>query len=187
MIAFASSFDQPGVITKSAEDARLLISNMAGYDANDQTSLLDQWEDSIPEHLQLKSMRLFVPENLLSLVTDNQVVEKFEEALTVFKDLGAKITRKPMPLLDRGVAAYHIISSAEASSNLSRYDGIRFGFRANEFEDFNDLIAASRSEGFGNEVKRRILTGTFVLSSGYFDAYYKKAMQFREQLKTEPE
>ncbi len=180
MIAFASSLDQAGVITRSAEDAALLLGVMAGFDERDSTSI----DHPVPDYLAgldkpLKGLRVGIVKQHFDAGLDEQTGAAVREALAVMEGEGAILTEVDMPDLDLSVPTYYVVAPAECSSNLSRFDGVRFGHRTDDPEDLLDLYCRSRGEGFGAEVKRRIMTGTYVLSAGYYDAYYLKAQQVR--------
>jgi len=180
MVAYASSLDQAGPITQSAEDAALLLQTMAGFDSRDSTSL----DTAVPDYLSalntgLENVRLGIPKEFLDPSIDPEVLSTIETALQEFEKLGAKLVDIELPNSGAGIAAYYVIAPAEASSNLSKFDGVRYGHRASEFSDLLDMYEKSRAEGFGDEVKRRILIGTYALSAGYYDAYYLKAQKVR--------
>jgi aspartyl-tRNA(Asn)/glutamyl-tRNA(Gln) amidotransferase subunit A len=181
MIAFASSLDQAGTLTQTAEDAALMLSVMAGFDPRDSTSL----EDPVPDYRQglakaSAKITIGVPKNFFDsgLLPANR--EAIQAALAVLEAQGATLKEVELPNVHLSVPTYYVVAPAEASSNLSRFDGIRFGHRAQETEDLTRYLMRTRGEGFGAEVKRRILTGTYVLSAGYYDAYYLKAQQVRQ-------
>jgi aspartyl-tRNA(Asn)/glutamyl-tRNA(Gln) amidotransferase subunit A len=181
MIAFASSLDQAGVITRSAEDAALLLGVMAGFDERDSTSI----DHPVPDYVAgldepLKGLRVGIVRQHFDEGLEAQTGAAVREALTVLEAQGATLAEVDLPNLDLSVPTYYVVAPAECSSNLSRFDGVRFGHRARDPEDLLDLYCRSRGEGFGAEVKRRILTGTYVLSAGYYDAYYLKAQQVRQ-------
>jgi aspartyl-tRNA(Asn)/glutamyl-tRNA(Gln) amidotransferase subunit A len=181
MIAFASSLDQAGVITRSAEDAALLLGVMAGFDHRDSTSI----DHPVPDYVaglgrSLKGLRVGIVRQHFDAGLDEQTGKAVREALSVLEAQGASLKEVDLPNLDLSVPTYYVVAPAECSSNLSRFDGVRFGHRADDPEDLLDLYCRSRGEGFGAEVKRRILTGTYVLSAGYYDAYYLKAQQVRQ-------
>ncbi|MEL7598256.1 MAG: amidase family protein, partial [Clostridiaceae bacterium] len=133
----------------------------------------------------IKGMKIAVPKEFFKEGLDKEIEEGVKKGIEKLKSLGAEVEEISFPITDEGLSAYYIISSAEASSNLARYDGIRYGYRAEEFEDVYDLMEKSRTEGFGEEVKRRIMLGTYALSSGYYDAYYKRALKFKKKIKNE--
>jgi aspartyl-tRNA(Asn)/glutamyl-tRNA(Gln) amidotransferase subunit A len=179
MIAFASSLDQAGVFTRSAADAAAVMQVMAGFDPRDSTSV----DVPVPDY----SATLEAPLKGLKIGLLREFFEGLEErnaalindALAVYKSLGAQIQEVSLPSLPLSVPTYYVVAPAECSSNLSRFDGVRFGYRCENPKDLLDLYKRSRGEGFGPEVKRRIMTGTYVLSAGYFDAYYLKAQKVR--------
>jgi len=181
MIAFASSLDQAGVITRSAEDAALLLGVMAGFDERDSTCI----DHPVPDYVaglsgSLKGLRVGIVRQHFDEGLDERTGIAVREALAVLESQGAVLTEVDLPNLDLSVPTYYVVAPAECSSNLSRFDGVRFGHRANDPKDLFDLYCRSRGEGFGAEVKRRIMTGTYVLSAGYYDAYYLKAQQVRQ-------
>ena len=180
MVAFASSLDQAGPITQSAEDAALLLQAMAGFDPRDSTSL----DTEVPDYVDalktgLKGMTVGVAASFLDSSLDPDVLAGIEDALRTFEKLGARLVDIELPNSSVGIPCYYVIALAEASSNLSRFDGVRYGHRAEHYDDLTDMYAQSRAEGFGDEVKRRILIGTYTLSAGYYDAYYLKAQKIR--------
>jgi aspartyl-tRNA(Asn)/glutamyl-tRNA(Gln) amidotransferase subunit A len=180
MIAFASSLDQAGVITRSSADAALLMGVMAGFDERDSTSI----DHPVPDYTaalsqSLDGLRVGIVKQHFDEGLDEATGAAVREALSVLEANGATLTEVDMPNIDLSVPTYYVVAPAECSSNLSRFDGVRFGHRAEDPEDLYDLYCRSRGEGFGAEVKRRIMTGTYVLSAGYYDAYYLKAQQVR--------
>jgi aspartyl-tRNA(Asn)/glutamyl-tRNA(Gln) amidotransferase subunit A len=180
MIAFASSLDQAGVITRSAADAALLLGVMAGFDERDSTCI----DHPVPDYVaglsgSLKGLRVGIVRQHFDEGLDEQTGVAVRESLAVLESQGAVLTEVDLPNIDLSVPTYYVVAPAECSSNLSRFDGVRFGHRANDPKDLFDLYCRSRGEGFGAEVKRRIMTGTYVLSAGYYDAYYLKAQQVR--------
>ena len=180
MIAFASSLDQAGPMAKSAEDCALLLNAMAGFDARDSTSLERPAEDYTRDLEQpLAGLRIGMPREFFGDGMDADVRAAVEAALAEYRKLGAITVEVSLPNSGLSVPAYYVIAPAEASSNLSRFDGVRYGYRAPEYGDLNDMYSKSRALGFGAEVKRRILIGTYVLSHGYYDAYYLKAQKIR--------
>jgi aspartyl-tRNA(Asn)/glutamyl-tRNA(Gln) amidotransferase subunit A len=180
MIAFASSLDQGGPMAKSAEDCALLLNAMAGFDPRDSTSLERPAEDYSRElDKPLAGLRIGLPKEFFGEGMDADVRAAVEAALAEYRKLGATTVEVGLPNSGLSVAAYYVIAPAEASSNLSRFDGVRYGHRAADYADLNDMYAKSRAEGFGAEVKRRILIGTYVLSHGYYDAYYLQAQKVR--------
>jgi len=181
MIAFASSLDQAGVITRSAADAALLLGVMAGFDDRDSTCI----DHPVPDYVaglsgSLKGLRVGIVRQHFDEGLDEQTGIAVKESLAVLESQGAILTEVDLPNLDLSVPTYYVVAPAECSSNLSRFDGVRFGHRANDPKNLFDLYCRSRGEGFGAEVKRRIMTGTYVLSAGYYDAYYLKAQQVRQ-------
>jgi aspartyl-tRNA(Asn)/glutamyl-tRNA(Gln) amidotransferase subunit A len=184
LVAFASSLDQIGPITKNVEDAAYLLQAIAGYDDKDSTSANVEVPDYISALTgEVRGMRIGVPKELMGEGIDPRVKEKVLEALKVFENLGAVWEEVSLPHSEYAVAAYYLISSSEASSNLARFDGVRYGVRAEDAENLLELYRKSRSRGFGPEVKRRIMLGTYALSSGYYDAYYLKAQKVRTLIK----
>ncbi|MGD8510423.1 MAG: Asp-tRNA(Asn)/Glu-tRNA(Gln) amidotransferase subunit GatA [Gammaproteobacteria bacterium] len=181
MIAFASSLDQAGTITISAQDAALLLEVMAGHDPRDSTSV-DAPVEAYSAKLEapLDGVRLGLVEEFFDDGLDGGNAAAIETAIEVYRGLGAEVKSISLPNLALSVPTYYVVAPAECSSNLSRYDGIRFGYRADDPKDLADLYRRSRGEGFGAEVKRRIMTGTYVLSAGYYDAYYLKAQRVRQ-------
>ena len=180
MIAFASSLDQGGPMAKSAEDLAILLEAMVGFDAKDSTSLNNKQVDyarSINE--SVAGLKIGIPKEYFSNHIAPDIQKSIEQALKEYQKLGAILVDVDLPTSPLSVAAYYVIAPAEASSNLSRFDGVRYGYRAPEYGDLNDMYAKTRAQGFGAEVKRRILIGTYVLSHGYYDAYYIKAQKVR--------
>jgi aspartyl-tRNA(Asn)/glutamyl-tRNA(Gln) amidotransferase subunit A len=180
MIAFASSLDQAGPMAKSAEDCALLLNAMAGFDARDSTSLERAGEDYGRDlEKPLAGLRIGLPREFFGEGMDADVRAAVEAALAEYRKLGASTIEVELPNSGLSVPAYYVIAPAEASSNLSRFDGVRYGYRAPEYDDLAEMYSRSRAQGFGTEVKRRILIGTYVLSHGYYDAYYLKAQKIR--------
>ena len=180
MIAFASSLDQAGPMAKSAEDCALMMNVMAGFDERDSTSLQREKEDYTRDlDKPLHGLRVGLPKEFFAEGLDANVGKVVETAIAEYKKLGAEIVEVSLPNTGLSIPVYYVLAPAEASSNLSRYDGVRYGHRAAEYDDLMDMYCKSRAEGFGAEVKRRILIGTYVLSAGYYDAYYLKAQQIR--------
>jgi aspartyl-tRNA(Asn)/glutamyl-tRNA(Gln) amidotransferase subunit A len=180
MIAFASSLDQGGVLTTSAADAALLLREMAGFDPKDSTSV----EREVPDYLAtleqpIAGLKIGLLREFFDQGLDRENERCVREALRVLAGLGAELTEVSLPYLPLSVPVYYVVAPAECSSNLARYDGVRFGHRCDNPRDVNDMYRRSRGEGFGAEVKRRIMTGTYVLSAGYYDAYYLKAQRVR--------
>ncbi|MCD7855544.1 MAG: Asp-tRNA(Asn)/Glu-tRNA(Gln) amidotransferase subunit GatA [Clostridiales bacterium] len=184
LVAFASSLDQIGPIGKDIKDCAEILKAVSGHDERDSTSIKGfayDFSDSFGG--DLKGMKIGVPTNYFGEGLDSQVRAAVLSACVKLKELGAEVIEFEMPIVDYAIPAYYIIACAEASSNLSRYDGIKYGYRSEKGESLLDVFFNSRSEGFGMEVKRRIMLGSFVLSSGYFDAYYKKGLQVRGLIK----
>jgi len=186
LVAFASSLDQIGPITKTVKDAGIVLNAISGIDRYDSTSS-DIGNIDFNENINkdIKGMRLAIPKQYLEGKISPQVKEAVQKALKEYEKMGVTIEEIDLKLADYAIAAYYIISSAEASSNLARYDGVKYGYRSENFSNLIELYKNTRSEGFGDEVKRRIMLGTYVLSSGYYDAYYKKALQVRTLIKNE--
>ena len=180
MIAFASSLDQAGPMAKSAEDCALLLNAMAGFDSRDSTSLERPAEDYRRDlEKPLTGLRIGLPTEFFGDGMDADVRAAVDAALNEYRKLGATTVEVSLPNSGLSVPAYYVIAPAEASSNLSRFDGVRYGYRAPDYVDLNDMYSKSRAQGFGAEVKRRILIGTYVLSHGYYDAYYLQAQKIR--------
>lgn len=185
MIAFASSLDQAGPMAKSAEDCALMMNVMAGFDARDSTSLDRPKEDytrglsAVTGSQPLKGLRVGLPKEYFATGLDAGVSKVVQDAIAEYRKLGAEMVDISLPNSQLSIPVYYVLAPAEASSNLSRYDGVRYGHRTAEYDDLLDMYMKSRAEGFGAEVKRRILIGTYVLSAGYYDAYYLKAQQIR--------
>ena len=180
MIAFASSLDQGGPIARSAEDAALMLQCMAGFDPLDSTSMNASTPDlATLLGTEVRGLKLGLPKEFFDESVDGQVLEKVRDSLAVFERLGATLVDVSLPNSAAGIPCYYVIAPAEASSNLSRFDGVRFGHRSENADELLDLYENSRAEGFGEEVKRRILIGTYALSAGYYDAYYLKAQKIR--------
>ncbi len=183
LVAFASSLDQGGAMARSAEDAAFLLAAMAGFDERDSTSI-DRSVDDYPAMLSedIAGLRIGVPKEYFDPGLDAGVAHRVREALAEFERQGAVITDISLPHAPLSIPTYYVVAPAECSSNLSRYDGVRFGYRAENPSDLLDMYKRSRSEGFGPEVKRRIMVGTYVLSAGYYDAYYLKAQKLRRRI-----
>jgi aspartyl-tRNA(Asn)/glutamyl-tRNA(Gln) amidotransferase subunit A len=180
MVAFASSLDQGGTLTASAADAALMLREMAGFDPRDSTSV----ERPVPDYVAalaepIAGLRIGVLAEFFDTGLEPENERCVREALRVLEGRGAKVTQASLPNLPLSVPVYYVVAPAECSSNLARYDGVRFGHRCEKPRDLNDMYRRSRGEGFGAEVKRRIMTGTYVLSAGYYDAYYLKAQRVR--------
>jgi aspartyl-tRNA(Asn)/glutamyl-tRNA(Gln) amidotransferase subunit A len=180
MIAFASSLDQGGPLARSAEDLALLLNVMAGFDPRDSTSLDREREDYTRElGKPAKGLKIGLPKEFFAEGAAPGVVKAVEAAVAEFRKLGCETVEVSLPNMKLSVPVYYVLAPAEASSNLARYDGVRYGYRAPEYADLLDLYKKSRAQGFGAEVKRRILIGTYVLSHGYYDAYYIQAQRVR--------
>lgn len=185
LIAFASSLDQIGPLTRDVKDAALILNVISGHDENDSTSLNMETPD-YTSYLKegIEGMRVGVDYSLFERGIDEDIVKQVTKAIDTFKDMGAEIVDVSFNCIEYAIPVYYLISSSEASSNLSRFDGIRYGVRA-DGKDVEEILINSRSEGFGDEVKRRIMLGTYSLSAGYYDAYYNKAMKVRRLIKDE--
>ena len=180
LVAFASSLDQIGPITKDVRDSAILLNIIAGHDEKDTTSAdIEKKDYTRALKNDVKGLKIAVPKEFFGEGINKEVKETLEQAIEKYKELGAEIEEISLDIAKYSLAAYYIIGCAEASSNLGRFDGIRYTYRTSEFKNLRELYKKSRSEGFGSEVKRRIILGTYVLSSGYYDAYYKKAQQVR--------
>ncbi len=180
MIAYASSLDQGGPMARTAEDTAMMLNVMAGFDPKDSTSL----DQPVPDYTlklndSLKGLKIGLPKEFFSDEIDPQITAQVQAAIKEFEALGATIKEVSLPNSHLAIPAYYIIAPAEASSNLSRFDGVRYGYRCEDPVDLEDMYKRSRGEGFGEEVKRRIMVGTYALSEGFYDAYYKKALQIR--------
>jgi len=184
MVAFASSLDQAGPMTRTAADAALMLGAMAGYDPKDSTSITDPVPDySATLNNSISGMKLGLCKEYFEDGLDSKVQQCVMDAVLVLEKMGATISEVSLPNTRQSVPAYYVIAPAECSANLARFDGVRFGHRCENPVDLDDLYSRSRSEGFGAEVKRRIMVGTFALSSGYYEAYYRKAQQIRRLIK----
>jgi aspartyl-tRNA(Asn)/glutamyl-tRNA(Gln) amidotransferase subunit A len=180
MIAFASSLDQGGPMTQTAEDAALMLNAMAGFDRRDSTSA----NEPVPDFSKklghdLKGLKIGLPQEYFGEGLNAEVDKAVQDALNEYKRLGAEVVDISLPNSSLAIPCYYVLAPAEASSNLSRYDGVRYGYRAGEYSDLLEMYERTRAEGFGAEVKRRIMIGTYALSAGYYDAYYLKAQQLR--------
>lgn len=184
VVAFASSLDQVGPFGRDVEDCALLLSALAGHDLKDSTSI-DNGKVDYTKNLgkDIKGMKIALPKEYFGEGIDNRIKEKVLNAAKQLENLGASIEEISLPYTEYALACYYIIATSEASSNLARFDGVRYGFRAKDYSSLDELYINTRSEGFGEEVKRRIMLGTYALSSGYYDAYYKKAQKVRTLLK----
>lgn len=184
MIAYASSLDQGGVLTRTAQDAALLLQVMAGFDERDSTSVAQP----VPNYAatlddSLKGLKIGLPKEYFSAGLDDQVGAAIDTALAEYRRLGAEVMELSLPNANLAIPAYYVIAPAECSSNLARFDGVRYGYRCEDPKDLLDLYTRSRGEGFGAEVKRRIMVGTYALSAGYYDAYYLKAQRIRRLIR----
>ena len=180
MIAFASSLDQAGPMARSAEDLALMLNTMAGFDERDSTSLQRDTEDYARDlNKPLNGLRIGLPQEFFAAGMGSDVAKAVEAAIAEYKKLGATVVEISLPNSKLSVPVYYVLAPAEASSNLSRFDGVRYGYRAPEYGDLTDMYEKTRAQGFGAEVKRRIMIGTYVLSHGYYDAYYIKAQRIR--------
>lgn len=186
LVAFASSLDQIGPLTKDVEDMALVLNAITGYDKLDSSSYNKKYED-FSENLKkdIKGKKVALPKEYFSDGIQPEIKEKVIDVAKKLEELGAIVEEVSMNMTDLALPAYYLISSAEASSNLARYDGVKYGYRAKNYDNLVDLYKQTRDEGFGKEVKRRIMLGTYALSSGYYDAYYKKAQQVRTLIKNE--
>lgn len=184
LVAFASSLDQVGPFTRTVKDCAISLQTIQGHDPLDTTSI--QWEpekDYISDlDKGVKDLRIGIPKECFKEGLDPEIRSAIEKAVRQLEEDGAVVEEFSLPIMDSGLSAYYIISSAEASANLARYDGVRYGYRAESFTGIEEFMENTRTEGFGKEVKRRIMLGTYVLSSGYYDAYYKKAMMLRQKI-----
>ena len=185
LVAFGSSLDQIGPLANSAEDCGLILNAISGIDAHDHTSRNKKIDFNSLLGKDIKGAKIGLPKEFFADGIDAEVKEAVLSAADFYKSCGAGLVEVSLPTLKYAVSAYYLLACAEASSNLSRYDGVKYGRRCENPKDYDELIRRSRSEGFGDEVKRRILLGTYALSSGYYDAYYKKAMAVRQQFKKE--
>nr|Q31F53.1 RecName: Full=Glutamyl-tRNA(Gln) amidotransferase subunit A; Short=Glu-ADT subunit A [Hydrogenovibrio crunogenus XCL-2] len=184
MIAYASSFDQGGPMTRSAEESAWLLDVIAGFDERDSTSLEQPKQDYVSTlNDDIKGLKVGVPAEYFEEGLDDGVASNIRAAIAELEKLGAEIVEVSLPNKDLAVPAYYVLAPAEASSNLSRFDGVRYGYRCENPTDLNDLYTRSRSEGFGAEVKRRIMVGAYALSAGYYDAYYLKAQKLRRMVR----
>jgi aspartyl-tRNA(Asn)/glutamyl-tRNA(Gln) amidotransferase subunit A len=184
LVAFGSSLDQVGTLTKDTKDAALLLQVIAGYDPQDSTSA----KVHVPNYMEalnagIAGLRIGIPKEYFADGLNSEVDRALKDALKIYERLGAKIINVSLPHTEYAVAVYYIVANAEASSNLARYDGVRYGYRASNTHGIVDMYSRTRSEGFGNEVKRRIMLGNYTLSSGYYDAYYLKASKVRNLIK----
>ena len=186
LVAFASSLDQIGPCTKDVEDNAILLSLIAGHDEKDSTSAnIPKKDYTLNLKNSIKGLKIGVPKEFFGEGINEEVKKSIYQAIETYKELGAIVEEISLDVAEYSLATYYIIACAEASSNLGRFDGIRYGYRTKEYETLKDIFVNSRSEGFGDEVKRRIILGTYVLSSGYYDAYYKKAQKVRTLVQNE--
>lgn len=186
MIAYASSLDQGGPLARTAEDCALMLGAMAGFDPKDSTSVDQPVDDYLATlNKPLTGLRIGLPKEYFGEGLDSAIAEKVLAVVEELKKLGATIKEISLPNMQHAIPAYYVIAPAEASSNLSRFDGVRFGYRCENPADLTDLYKRSRAEGFGDEVKRRIMVGTYALSAGYYDAYYLKAQRIRRLIKND--
>ncbi|WP_238902785.1 Asp-tRNA(Asn)/Glu-tRNA(Gln) amidotransferase subunit GatA [Clostridium sp. YIM B02506] len=187
LIAFGSSLDQIGPFSKSVTDAALTLEVIQGEDSLDSTSYKGEIKGDYLSTLAdgVKGMKIGVPKEFFQSSLDEEISDSIKQSIQVLKDLGAEVSEISLPITEEGLSAYYIISSAEASSNLARFDGVRYGYRPEEFSNIDDLMVKSRTEAFGKEVKRRIMLGTYALSSGYYDAYYNRAHKLKKKIKEE--
>lgn len=185
LIAFASSLDQIGPFTRNARDAALALDVLAGYDQRDATSLHHESSVSYATDLEqpLKGMKAALPKEYIQEGIDPEIKKVLLKTASLLESLGVDVDEVTLPYSKAGLSAYYLVSSAEASSNLARFDGIRYGYRPGTFDKLEELMVKSRSEAFGNEVKRRIMLGTYALSSGYYDAYYHRAQLLRNRIR----
>ncbi len=186
VVAFASSLDQVGPLTRTVEDSALMLSVLSGQDKHDMTASTKPVDDYLKDiDKGVKGLKIGIPKQFFNDKLDPQVMQSLTNAIQTYKQLGAEIVDVDLKSVDTALSVYYIISSAEAASNLARFDGVKYGVRAKNYEDLVDLYYKSRTQGFGKEVKRRIMLGNYVLSSGYFDAYYNKAKKVQQLIKTE--
>ena len=184
LIAFGSSLDQIGPFARTVKDSALLLNVIAGHDEHDSTSLNVEVPDYTKDLANsVKGKKVGIIDELYSEGLSPSVKKAVDSTLDIYRDLGAEIIHVSIPLIKYSIAVYYIVATAEASSNLARYDGVKYGYRNKDAETLNEMYSKTRSEGFGDEVKRRIMLGTYALSSGYYDAYYKKAQQLRRLIK----
>lgn len=184
LIAYGSSLDQIGPVAKDVSDCAAILETVASYDKKDSTSVLrDSYDFTSALREDVKGMRIGIPADYLGKGLDSQVKEAVLKAADVLREKGAIVEEFDLKLVEYAVPAYYVIASAEASSNLSRFDGVKYGYRAPEYQGLHDMYKKSRSQGFGTEVKRRIMLGSFVLSAGYYDAYYLKALRTKALMK----
>lgn len=185
LVAFGSSLDQIGPIARNVRDSALALEVIQGQDKLDSTSVRHSIAEDYMKDIEegAKGLKIAVPEEFFQSELDADITASIKKSIDSFKAMGALVEYISLPITAEGLSSYYIISSAEASSNLARFDGIRYGYRTKEYENLDELMEKSRSEGFGEEVKRRIMLGTFALSSGYYDAYYNRAQKLRKKIK----
>jgi aspartyl-tRNA(Asn)/glutamyl-tRNA(Gln) amidotransferase subunit A len=185
LIAFASSLDQIGPITKTVRESALTLEVIQGNDPFDSTSVQHKVRDNYLEGINegIKGLKIGIPKEYFQKGLDPEIAKAMENSIASLKSLGAGVDEISLPITDEGLAAYYIISSAEASSNLARFDGVRYGYRREHYENLEELMESSRTDAFGTEVKRRIMLGTYALSSGYYDAYYNRAQKLRRKIR----
>ena len=184
IVAFASSLDQAGPMTKSVKDCAIMLEAMAGFDKKDSTSI-DKKKENYSKNLKpnIKGLKIGIPKEYRVENMPKEIDELWNKGKSILKDLGANLIDITLPHTKYALPTYYIVAPAEASSNLARYDGVKYGYRSSQGKDLIGMYENTRSEGFGDEVKRRILIGTYVLSSGYYDAYYLKAQKVRQLIK----
>jgi len=187
LVAFSSSLDQIGPFSKTVEDSALLLQAIQGNDDLDSTSFKGEIKTDYLSSIKdgVSGMKVALPTEFFKEGLNSEIERAVKDAVSLLSEMGAEIYEVSIPITDEGLSAYYMISSSEASSNLARYDGIRYGYRPDEFENVDDLMRSSRTEAFGPEVIRRIMLGTFALSSGYYDAYYNRAQKLRKKMKEE--
>jgi len=186
LIAFGSSLDQIGPFSRNIEDCALLLECISGYDPKDSTSInvdVPPYQKNLKK--DIKGLKIGIPKEYFIEGVEEDIVKNIKNAINIFKDLGAEIKEISLPHTSYGIAVYYLIATAEASSNLARYDGVKYGYRAENIKDLKSLYIKTKKEGFGEEVKRRIMLGTFSLASGYYDAYYKRASKVRTLIKND--
>lgn len=184
LVAFASSLDQIGPFGKTVRDCALTLEIIAGHDSMDSTSLDKEYDKDYLSALDgsVEGLKIAVPKEFFGKGLNSEIEKAIKDTIEKLKSMGAVVEEISLPITEEGLSTYYIISSAEASSNLSRYDGIRYGYRSKSYETIDELMEMSRTEGFGKEVKRRIMLGTYALSSGYYDAYYNRAQKLRKKI-----
>ncbi len=185
LVAFGSSLDQIGPMANSAKDCGIILNAIAGQDAHDNTTRRHSSDFTSLIGQDIKGLKVGIPKEFYGEGIDAEIKEAVNNVAKFYESMGAELVEVSMPTLKYAISAYYLLACAEASSNLSRYDGVKYGYRTENAESYDELIKKSRAEGFGTEVKRRILLGTYALSSGYYDAYYKKALAVRQQFRLE--